>query len=311
MRVKSLRPTLSVLTSSVLVVWPTILRGGTAGRLWLLYLTILDQQPPLITIDAFERVRSIMTVRIIVNADDLGVSEVVNEAIFCAMERRVITSATMLANGQEVARAARLVPRFPDCSFGVHLNLTDFKPVYADSGRSLSKILNSQGCFNGNSIREVSIGMPMLKAIYREWCAQIERLISLGVHPSHLDSHHHVHTIPQLLPVLAALRRRYHINRVRISRNMYDRSAPASRLLLAEKSLFNSALRWMGFRTARAFTELEIYLRQCSDRPPGASVVELMTHPGSALSAEETRLLAGDWTKVLSYTPTLISFKAL
>jgi predicted glycoside hydrolase/deacetylase ChbG (UPF0249 family) len=252
-----------------------------------------------------------MTVRIIVNADDLGVSEVVNEAIFRAMERHMVTSATLLANGPEVARAARTVPRFSDCSFGVHLNLTEFKPVCAGSSSSLSKILNEQGCFNGNSIRQVPIGMPTLKAIYREWCAQIEYLISLGVQPSHLDGHHHVHTIPQLLPVLAAMRRRYRINRVRISRNMYDPAAPAGRLLLVEKRLYNSSLGWIGFRTAEVFTELEVYLRQCADRPPRASVVELMTHPGSTLYSEETRLLAGDWTKMLSYTPVLVNYRAL
>src|SRR5215471_2247740 len=64
-----------------------------------------------------------MSVRIIVNADDLGISEAVNEATFRAMERGVITSATMLANGPEVVAAAKLAPRFPKCSFGVHLNL--------------------------------------------------------------------------------------------------------------------------------------------------------------------------------------------
>jgi hypothetical protein len=252
-----------------------------------------------------------MAVQIIVNADDLGMSEGVNHAIFNAMERRVITSATMLANGSELIPAARLVSKFPECSFGVHLNLTEFAPVCDDSRRSLTKIIDEQGCFGGQSIRQVSIGVSTLKAVYREWCAQIERLIGLGIHPSHLDAHHHVHTIPQLLPVLAALRRRYRISKVRISRNMYDPTAPASGALLLKKRFFNSALIAIGFKTAQIFTELEVFLRVCPNNPPNAAVVELMTHPGSSLSDEETHLLTEDWTKKLSYPATLVSYNAL
>jgi len=252
-----------------------------------------------------------MSIQIIVNADDLGMSEVVNDAIFRAMERGMITSATLLANGAEVTAAAREVHRFPNCSFGVHLNLTEFQPVCEQSCSTLAAILDDRGCFGGNSIRRVRIGVSMLKAIYREWSAQIERLISLGVSPSHLDGHHHVHTIPQLLPVLAALRRRYRIRKARISRNMYDPAMPASRLLLAEKYLFNSTLKAMGFRTAQIFTELEVFLRVCADHPPKANVVELMTHPGSTQSEGETRLLACEWTRNLSYRPILVSYQAL
>jgi predicted glycoside hydrolase/deacetylase ChbG (UPF0249 family) len=251
-----------------------------------------------------------MAVRIIVNADDLGFSEVVNEAIFRGMDRGVITSATMLANGAEVVAAAKLISRFPKCSFGVHLNLTEFKPL-SEGNNALSAILDEQGSFGGPLIRQVSIGLPLLKAIYTEWSAQIERLISLGVQPSHLDAHHHVHTIPQMLPVLAALRRRFRINKARISRNVYDPSAPASRQLLAEKWLFNSALRVIGFKTVRIFTDLETFLHVCADHPPSAPTVEIMAHPGSPLSDDETRLLAGDWTKKLLYTPVLESYNTL
>lgn len=151
----------------------------------------------------------------------------------------------------------------------------------------------------------------MLRAIYREWCAQIDNLIQLGVQPSHLDSHHHVHTIPQVLPVLAALLRRYRINKATISRNMYDPAAPASRGLLAKKWLYNQALRCIGFRTTRIFTDLEAFIKVCAARPPRERLIELMVHPGSALSSEEPGLLASDWTKRLAYQVALVSYKAL
>lgn len=249
--------------------------------------------------------------RIIVNADDLGISEPVNEAIFQGMQRGTITSATLLSNGPALTAATQKLHLFPHCSFGAHLNLTEFEPLCPGSDAGLAIILDQNRCFNGNSIREVRISAAMLRAIFREWCCQIENLMRLGVEPSHLDAHHHVHTIPQLLPVLAALRRRYKINRVRISRNMYDDFERPGRLLLAEKRLFNAALRTMGFRTTRIFTDLVTFIKLCALRPPRPASVELMTHPGSMPPDEEANLLESDWPGRLAYAATLVSYNSL
>jgi chitin disaccharide deacetylase len=252
-----------------------------------------------------------MPMRIIVNADDLGISEPVNEAIFQGMQRGTITSATLLSNGPALRAATQKLHLFPRCSFGVHLNLTEFEPLCPGSDAGLASILDQKRCFNGNSIREVRIGVSMLRAIFREWCCQIENLMRLGVEPSHLDAHHHVHTIPQLLPVLAALRSRYKINRVRISRNMYDDFERPSRLLLAEKRLFNAALRTMGFRTTRIFTDLVTFIKLCAVHPPRPASAELMTHPGSMPGNEEANLLESDWPGRLAYAATLVSYNNL
>ena len=249
--------------------------------------------------------------KIIVNADDLGISEAVNEAIFKGMRAGNITSATMLASGPAVREAARNLNLFPDCSFGVHLNLTEFPPIRAESNADLANILDENGCFNGNSIREVKISRKMLVAIYREWCCQIESLTRLGVEPSHLDAHHHVHTIPQMLPVLSALRRRYKINKIRISRNMYDDVERPTQFLLAKKWFYNLALRTAGFRTTRVFTDLVTYVKLCSVQPPRSASVELMTHPGSAQVTDEEGLLQGYWPGRLTYKPTLVSYSRL
>lgn len=252
-----------------------------------------------------------MPIRIIVNADDLGLSESVNDAIFRALENRVITSATVLANGAATASAILRLQGFQQCSFGVHLNLTDFRPVAAESHRDLAPILNERGCFNGNAIREIRIGPRILKAIYREWCAQIESLIHLGLQPTHLDGHHHVHTVPQVLPVLAALRRRYKINKIRISRNMYAQGTSPGPLLLTGKKLYNLALRAAGFRTTQVFTDLETFMSVCAVQPPRARLMEVMTHPGSQPPSEESRLLDMEWPGRLPYTVELVSYKTL
>ncbi len=252
-----------------------------------------------------------MLIRIVVNADDLGISEAVNEAIFRRLENRTVTSATILSNGPFTAQAIKRVHRFPECSFGVHLNLTEFKPLSANSRVALSEILDEGGHFNGNAIREIKIGVPILRAIYIEWCEQIEHVMRMDAQPSHLDAHHHVHTIPQVLPVLALLRRRYKINRIRISRNLYTSQSLPTPGLLTRKRLYNRALRAIGFKTTGIFTDLETFVRLCSLQLPGERTVEVMTHPGSEAHVEESRLLDSDWLTALAYHATLISYKAL
>ncbi|PWT85255.1 MAG: hypothetical protein C5B58_03360 [Acidobacteria bacterium] len=236
--------------------------------------------------------------RIIVNADDLGMSEDVNEAIFQGMSNGRITSATALSNAPATKAAAKESQFFSRCSFGVHLNLTEFEPL-SENSAGLAKILNGSRCFNGNAIREVKIDALFLAAVYREWCSQIENLTRLGFTLSHLDSHHHVHTIPELLPVLAAIRRRYNICKIRISRNLYENRERPSSLLLQGKKLFNFALRVLGFRTTRTFADFSTFIHLHSQHAIPCDSVELMT--GSCLTRDETQLLQGSWRSGLGY----------
>ena len=157
--------------------------------------------------------------RCIVNADDLGVSKEVNSAIFAMMERGRVTSATILANGDAFVDAVARVHEFPHCSFGVHLNATEFKPVHSDYG--LQPLLNSQGLFNGK-FREVKLGVKLLTALRDEFSRQIERVAARIGSISHIDSHHHVHTVPYLFPILSSLGRKYGIPSIRLSKNLYS-----------------------------------------------------------------------------------------
>lgn len=251
-----------------------------------------------------------MPFKIIVNADDLGMSEAVNEAIFRGMANGAITSASMLSNGPAAPGLAKSTTLFPQCSIGVHLNLTEFEPLCPQSHQDLACILDENGRFNGNEIRKIRITLPVLRAVYREWCAQIENLMRWGVKLSHIDSHHHVHTIPQFLPLLAALRWRYRIVRVRISRNLYTDSDRPSRRVLAGKRLYNLSLRRIGFRTTELFTDLETFVSQDAVLPRAWESAELMVHPG-ADAAREANLLRSDLLRVLEYPCSAITYQQL
>ena len=75
-----------------------------------------------------------MQIDVIVNGDDLGASSEINRAIFDLMAQNKLTSASVLANGACVEAAIERTRYFPRCSFGVHLNVTEFEPTPCDRG---------------------------------------------------------------------------------------------------------------------------------------------------------------------------------
>ena len=169
-----------------------------------------------------------MTMLIIINADDLGLSTAVNEAIFDLMERGHITSSSLFANAPATEEAIIELRQHKNWSFGVHLNVTAFRPLTRSA--ALSPILDNSGGFT-NSIRLTPITSQLREAIFQEWSAQIERLLAMGLTPSHIDLEQHVHTIPDLFFVLKRVQRRFGIRKARISKNIYPTKAQAASLV--------------------------------------------------------------------------------
>ena len=248
--------------------------------------------------------------KIITNADDLGISPAVNTAIFELMSEGLVTSATLLANGLSVAEAAKGLARFPKCSFGAHLNLTEFIPV--GGGAGLDRLLDSAGRFSGNP-REVGSLFAMRQAVFQEWCAQIERLLRLGVPISHIDGHHHIHTMPSLFPVLKAVQRRYRIRKVRISLNVYSRTEAMGRKLpLLQKRIYNFCLRSIyRTRTTDAFMSLNAYGENHGQIAARYRSAEIMLHPGASDSAGETRMLRELARTIPDFKLSLVSYHSV
>ncbi len=250
---------------------------------------------------------------IIVNADDLGASQDVNDAIFAMMKSGRVTSATIMANGLAVASALHDARHFPACSFGIHLNLTQFAPL--SDGVRLAPILRDGEMARG-AIQKAPRRPALVMGAHQEWSAQVARVLASGVPVSHFDSHHHVHTLPFLLPALKALMARFGIWRVRLSKNLYSRELPATRAKLAQKAALNAALRYLlpRARTTSAFTEFQSFY----DLVRGGakleqSSIELMAHPGagSDLYRRETELIAAHAVDELQPGAQLVSYHSI
>lgn len=247
--------------------------------------------------------------KIIVNCDDLGVSKPVNDAILELMKERRVTSATLMMNGGAVDDATGRLGQFSHCSFGIHLNATEFAPLSAHPG--LGPLLNDQGEFAGN-LRKVPFTAAIRDGVLAEWSAQVERALALGVPISHLDSHHHIHTEPRLFRVLKRVQQRFSIRRIRITRNLFGVHESVPVRLRASKAAWNFALRhYVPTVTTRGFGPFATFYERAEAGIAWQSSIELMVHPGGEGFAAETALLWGDWKHQFAGGAELISYNDL
>lgn len=251
-----------------------------------------------------------MPVRIIINADDLGANVAINDAVFGMMDRGVVTSATIIANAPGVADALERLPKYPACSFGVHLNAMQYRPL--TNPAAFQPLLDTDGALTAK-LEYAPISTDVRRAIFDEWCAQVQLLKDQGVRVSHLDSHYHMHHRPELFFVLKAVQRRFGIRRVRVTKNLYSKSCPpASKVLPLKKRLWNFGLKkYYATSTTDFFTEFATFMEAAHDVSWSDQTVELMVHPGGTSYDDETAQLQKFRVSELPFEAKLISYDEL
>ena len=148
--------------------------------------------------------------RLVINADDFGLTDGVNRAIAEAHQQGIVTSTTLMANSRALVGAVALAQKLPRLSVGCHVVLVDGQPVLsADRVGSLvgagseQKFPASFGSFAKSALRKKFD----TREIEAEVAAQIARIQQAGLTVTHLDSHKHVHMLPQVCaPIIRAAR---------------------------------------------------------------------------------------------------------
>jgi len=139
---------------------------------------------------------------LIVNADDFGLSHGINYGIIDAHRRGIVTSTTAMMTAGAVEHAAQLSAETPSLGVGLHFVLTYGKPL------SVMPSLQREGAL-GKWVWEVAkSGTLSLSEVENELEQQFQRFVSLfGRYPTHIDSHHHVHFIPQVWSIVSQFAR--------------------------------------------------------------------------------------------------------
>lgn len=142
--------------------------------------------------------------RLIVNADDFGFTRGVNAGIVRAYKRGIVTSTTIMANGDAFEDAIELARANPGLGVGCHLAVVGGRPVAQPS--EVRSLVDSEGGLPATLTQlmiKLARGSVSTDEIACEFRSQLERVAAAGVKPTHLDTHKHSHTHPQVMKALA------------------------------------------------------------------------------------------------------------
>jgi len=235
--------------------------------------------------------------RLIVNADDFGLSSAVNTAVARAHRDGILTSASLMVNEPGFAEAVRLAREQPRLGVGLHLTL--LMGHSALPPEAIPGLVNARGEF---SHRPVGAGLayffhPALRAQLRaEIRAQLAKFRASGLPLDHVNGHLHLHLHPVILDLLLAAADEFGIRRLRLTRDSLAHSVRLARgrwlYRLSHAAIYawlsrraRAPLRRRGIRhTERTYGLLqnarvdEAYvLKLLPTLPPGDS--ELYSHP--------------------------------
>lgn len=225
--------------------------------------------------------------RLVLHADDFGMSRAVNAGIVCGFRDGLLTSTSLLANGPAAEEALsawsdieaqRHEGRLPSLAarcrlgdpggpfdLGVHLNLTEGRPL---SHRFYPpELLDSQGRFPGVRrlfARLLLHGNRFNQLLRKELQLQVEFLLDHRLRPTHLNGHEYIETIPTVGPLVLEVAARYHVPvcRVAVETGLWQ-SLTNGGLPIADRALglvkryfagrFARRVRRSGMRTIEGF----------------------------------------------------------
>jgi predicted glycoside hydrolase/deacetylase ChbG (UPF0249 family) len=149
--------------------------------------------------------------KLLLNADDLGYTPAINQAIFDLHGAGRLSSASLLVNMPYSQHAVDGLHSYPVLRVGVHLNLTKGRPLLPP--RQIPSLVNGAGAFWPTKqffLRAVA-RFVNIQEVELELQAQIERVLDAGIRPTHLDSHSHWHVLPYLRSIVTRLGMAYQI----------------------------------------------------------------------------------------------------
>ncbi len=165
-----------------------------------------------------------MKKQLVVNADDFGLRHSINSGIEDAIKCGIVRSVSFVVNTDEFDDSVKIIKNCKNVGIGVHLNITDGKPVSGISG--LDFLLNKNNAFTGSHIKALSrifFHQNRLLSVKTEFKEQIKKLQDTGLKISHIDSHGHVHMFPCLFDIVTELAEEFKIKFIRIPKeNLYS-----------------------------------------------------------------------------------------
>ena len=232
--------------------------------------------------------------RLIVNADDFGLTEAVNKGVVKSFTTGILTSTSIMANGKAFEHAVKIAHENPDLDIGIHLTLIEEEPVI--KRELIQSLVLENGFFYKNAVdftKRYFSGGISINEVKIELTAQIEKVLDYGIKLTHIDSHQHIHMLPKILDVTLELSKKYNIPFIRLpkesfSKRMFRNLNNLPRLMemtalnfvcsLGQNKIHRKTDHFVGFfRGGKLNKENLISL---INHLPEDGICELMCHPG-------------------------------
>ena len=243
--------------------------------------------------------------RIIVTADDFGLSEAVNEGIERAHRDGILTAASLMVAAPAAADAARRARAMPGLQVGLHLVAIEGPAVLPHD--TIPDLVDADGQFPSTQLR-LGIAYASSPRVRRQLAteirAQFAAFAATGLTIAHADAHKHMHLHPTVGRLMLEIGREFGLRRVRVpSEPPAVMAACGARPSLGGRALYRwtrllrrrvcaagmtstdhcFGLAWSGHMTAER-------LHRLLPRLPGGSS-ELYFHPASGRDATLDRLM--------------------
>ena len=160
---------------------------------------------------------AVKRIRLIVNGDDFGLSEQVNEGIIRAFKEGVLTSCSLMVTGDAFDQAVALARENPRLAVGIHLVTAMGRSVLPR--REIPSLVDEEGRFSNNPALaglKYYFWPAARREIRRELFAQFAKYQSTGLPLSHVDGHLHMHVHPVIFNAAVTLGEKFGVKRMRV-----------------------------------------------------------------------------------------------
>ena len=236
-----------------------------------------------------------MTIKKIFNADDFGISKGVNAAIVKAYREGILNSASLMINQKYADEAVKLAKEMPELEIGLHVNLTNEYP--AAPAQKIPLLVDEHGKLKNGFVNLLLLSFLKPRQLRQqaetEMRAQIVKYLATGLPLQHLDSHRHVHMIPQIFKAMRKLQKEFEVPRIRV---MNENALNTLKYNKNKSWLFDGSLIkyvllrflcwWNGYKNDVYFYTLLYTCKIAKEQfkgvkiPSGYKAVEIMIHPG-------------------------------
>jgi chitin disaccharide deacetylase len=224
---------------------------------------------------------------LVIHADDLGMNHSVNRAIFEALEKGWVTSASILVPCPWFPEVAKWAREHPDADLGIHQALnsewTDFRWGPVSSKDRVPSLLDPQGYMPLDTPEVVKNAKPA--EVEEELRAQIERARTAGIHVTHLDSHMGaLFESPELFAIYQKMGRSYSLPILQAEQGSH---APRGATQFLDGIVVRKVIEMEPGVDAKGW--LDWYEKQLTPLPPG--VYQLIVH----LAYDDEEMRGATW----------------